>query len=269
MTRVKICGIQRLEDALAAAQAGADYVGLVFVPQRRRRLTLEAGKAIVDGVKAAGGRRPQVVGLFADQPLAEVNDTIRECGLDLVQLCGSESLDYCRQVDAAVIKVLHVGNPTDLLSGGDENPPNPPLQRGARRLPPGPPEAKMLPPFAKGGQGGFQPPGQDTLADLESRLRQYRDAGCLVTLDRQVEGLQGGTGQSFDWRIAAALARKGHKFLLAGGLTPGNVAQAIADVQPWGVDVSSGVETNGVKDPEKIRDFIRYARGQPSSRPSP
>jgi phosphoribosylanthranilate isomerase len=81
-----------------------------------------------------------------------------------------------------------------------------------------------------------------------------------VTLDRRVEGLQGGTGQSFDWSIAAGLSQRGHTFLLAGGLTPDNVAQAIATVQPWGVDVSSGVETGGVKDHQKIRAFIRNAR---------
>lgn len=229
MTRVKICGIQRLEDAQVAAQAGADYVGLVFVPQRRRRVTLQAGWDIVNGIKAEGDQRPQVVGLFADQPLAEVNRAIQECGLDLVQLCGAESPDYCRQVIAPVIKVLHV-------------------------------EYSSIPPFVKGGEGGFQSPDQPALAGLEVRLRRYRDAGHLVTLDRQVDGLQGGTGQSFDWSIAAALSRNGHTFLLAGGLTPDNVAQAIATVRPWGVDVSSGVETGGVKDPEKIRTFIRNAK---------
>ena len=240
MTRVKICGIQRLEDAQVAAQAGADYIGLVFVPQRRRRLTIPAGRAIVQALKAQGDQPAQIVGLFADQPLAEVQRTIRECGLDLAQLCGAESLDYCRQVAAPVIKVLHV-----------ENPPIPPLQKGG----------KANPPFVKGGEGGFQTPDQPALADLESRLRQYRDAGHLVTLDRRVGGLQGGTGQSFDWNIAAGLSQRGHPFLLAGGLTPDNVAQAIATVRPWGVDVSSGVETGGVKDPQKIREFIRRVRG--------
>jgi phosphoribosylanthranilate isomerase len=241
MTRVKICGIQTLADAQVAAQAGADYVGLVMVPQRRRQVTLQAGREIVQGLKAGGGPCPQVVGLFAGQPLAEVNHAIQQCGFDLVQLCGAESLDYCLQVAAPVIKVLHVGNP-----------PSPPLPRGAGRLPP----------FAKGGQGGFSTP-EEPLSELEARLRRYREAGCLVTLDRLVEGLQGGTGQRFDWSIAAGLARRGHQFLLAGGLTPDNVGQAIAAVQPWGVDVSSGVETGGVKDPQKIKAFILQARKSP------
>ena len=87
--------------------------------------------------------------------------------LDLVQLCGQESPDYCRRVmletDAQVIKVLHV--PATETAGGD--------------------------------------------AEIEARLRDYQDAGCRVTLDRLVEGLQGGTGQSFDWAVAARLSRKG------------------------------------------------------------
>ncbi|MBM3942369.1 MAG: phosphoribosylanthranilate isomerase [SAR202 cluster bacterium] len=238
MPKVKICGIQRLEDALAAAQAGADYIGLVFVPQRRRRLSIEAAQILVQGLQQADSKVPQVVGLFAGQPLEEVNHTIQECGLDLAQLCGAEPVEYCQQVVVPVMKVVHVGN----VSGAAEIPPNPPLPKRGR----------IVPPFLKGGAGG--------ISDLETRLHQYRQAGCLVTLDRLVEGLQGGTGQSFDWSIAAALAQRGHQFLLAGGLTPENVAQAVAQVQPWGVDVSSGVETGGVKDPRKIREFIRNAQ---------
>ena len=102
----------------------------------------------------------------------------------------------------------------------------------------------------------------DDLGRLAESIQKYRDAGHLVTLDRQVDGLQGGTGKSFDWSIAAKLAQAGHEFLLAGGLTPENVAEAVRTVAPWGVDVSSGVETDGVKDTAKIRAFIQQARGK-------
>ncbi len=72
--------------------------------------------------------------------------------------------------------------------------------------------------------------------------------------------LQGGTGLSFDWQIASRLSVMGFKFVLAGGLTPSNVGEAIKIVNPWGVDVSSGVETDGIKNPEKIKAFIRQSR---------
>ena len=218
--QVKICGVRTLEDALTAAEAGADFIGLVFVPGRRRRLETSDAAAIVSGVKNALPNAPKFVGLFADQPLSEVNETINACGLEFAQLCGAESLEFCRQTNAQVIKVLHV---PDSASG--ENEP----------------------------------------AEFASHLKNYADAGNMVTLDRLVEGLQGGTGQSFDWSIAASLSTLGHSFLLAGGLTPDNVSAAISTVKPWGVDVSSGVETGGVKDPEKIQQFIRAAKASLSA----
>jgi phosphoribosylanthranilate isomerase len=243
MTRVKICGIRQLEHALAAAEAGADYIGLVFVPGRRRRVDIAAAREIVNRVRVPGinapgvnapevntsgviapgvnapgnivpaGDLPKMVGLFADQPCDEVNRIVRSCGLDLVQLCGQESPDYCRRVEAGVIKVLHV---------------------------PG--------------------PGFEDEASLLANIRQFREAGNLVTLDRQVDGWPGGTGQSFDWDLAARLSQQGQEFLLAGGLTPDNVAEAVIRVGPWGVDVSSGVETGGAQDPDKIRAFVKNAR---------
>jgi phosphoribosylanthranilate isomerase len=91
-------------------------------------------------------------------------------------------------------------------------------------------------------------------------MTSYRENGCLVTLDRLVEGLQGGTGESFDWSIAAAVAESGNSFILAGGLSPDNVAKAVTTVAPWGLDVSTGVETNGDKDHKKIRDFLSIAK---------
>ena len=217
ITKVKICGIRNRDDAHAAAEAGADFIGLVLVPERHRRMQPEAAGAIVAALKSSLATAPSVVGLFADQPLEEVNRTIETCGLDLAQLCGTESLDYCQQTRAPVIKVLHIADSSSTQAQTDE---------------------------------------------LAGQIKAYREAGNLVTLDRLVEGLQGGTGESFDWSIAAQLSRRGKSFLLAGGLSPENVAQAVATVRPWGVDVSSGVETGGVKDHQKIRSFIRNARQQ-------
>ena len=285
MTKTKICGIQLPADALVAAAAGVDYIGLVFVPNRRRRLAVDAAAAIVSALRsnpqfapqlasqlapqvdpqaglptgrpaepqsvrpAAPVRRPRVVGLFADQPLEEVNRVIRACGLDAVQLCGQESPEYCRQV-----QVQALGQVSDQASN-----------RVSTRITGGAPGQvpveviKVL--HVPGTAAGEAPENKaKAVADLEERLRSYRAAGCRITLDKLVEGLQGGTGQSFDWEIAAQMAQNGHEFLLAGGLTPDNVAQALAQARPWGVDVSSGVETDGKKDLEKMLAFIQNAR---------
>ena len=97
-------------------------------------------------------------------------------------------------------------------------------------------------------------PRSDTVALVVHDVELALDAGHLVQLDKHVDGSLGGTGFSFDWEVAREIARD-HKVLLAGGLAPENVAQAIHVARPWGVDVSSGVETNGEKDPAKIREF--------------
>lgn len=223
-TKVKICGVRRLEDAQVAADAGADFIGLVFVPGRPRRVDIPTASAIVAGIKTGirpgDAKSPRVVGLFADQSLEEVNQIVEACGLDFAQLCGQESLEYCRGTKCQVIKVIHVHTGS-------------PNQNGEDSL---------------------------FLETLAEKVRSYSDAGNLVTLDRLVDGIPGGTGESFDWTVAAGLARGGHSFILAGGLSPDTVGKAIEEVAPWGVDVSSGVETQGVKDPEKIRSFIRNAR---------
>ena len=215
MIRVKICGLSSPDDACAAADAGADYIGMVFVPERRRRIAPEAAREIVDAVRSLPNVTPRMVGLFADQPLAEVNAIAARCGLDAAQLCGAETPEYAAAVDCPVIKAVHV--PASYRAPGD-------------------------------------------VPELAARMEEYAAAGCIVTLDRLVAGLQGGTGQSFDLEVAAALARRGAAFLLAGGLSPANVARAISAVRPWGVDVSSGVETLGRKDRRKIRRFIDNAR---------
>ena len=220
MTQIKICGIQESDDAEVAARAGADFIGLVFVPGRRRRLDEDRALSIVSTLREkeakipVGTREPLplLVGLFSDQPLRNVDHIVRQCGLDMVQLCGSESLEYCGQVGVPVIKVLHVPDSLEV---------------------------------------------EDQVVLLAHQMESICEQGHLITLDRKVEGLQGGTGQGFNWDIARSLSTRGFSFLLAGGLTPHNVGLAVRTIRPQGVDVSSGVETGGAKDGEKIRAFIR------------
>ena len=213
--RVKICGMREPEDARVAAEAGADYIGMVFVPERHRRVTRDEAKDIVDAVRGLDRPAPQMVGLFADQPLQEVNETVAHCGLDAVQLCGQESIYYAAGTDCRVIKVVHV--PASARSVAD-------------------------------------------IPELVQRIRDFEEAGHTVTLDRLVAGIQGGTGQSFSLDVAASISQRGSSFLLAGGLTPTNVGRSISRVRPWGVDVSSGVETLGKKDHRKIHRFVTNAR---------
>ena len=104
-----------------------------------------------------------------------------------------------------------------------------------------------------------KPVEEQTGDGLRTRLAGLRDRKAIPLLDTEVPGKAGGTGRSFEWEVATELAKE-FDFLLAGGLTPQNVAVAVATVRPWAVDVSSGVETNRIKDPQKIRDFVRAVR---------
>lgn len=212
---VKICGLRSLDDLRAAADAGADLVGIVFVPGVRRRVEPACAQEMVALFRQErqGLPTPRIVGLFADQPLGEVQAIAHQVGLDMVQLCGQEDIPYARRVGLPVVKAVHIV--------------------------------------------GSAP---DQVAIAEAQVQALEDAGILPLLDKGGGPQPGGMGQPFDWGVAQALAQRGHRFLLAGGLTPENVAQAVRLVHPYGVDVSSGVETNGLKDYQKVRAFITAAR---------
>ena len=202
MVRVKICGITTIDDALLAVDAGADAIGLVFYEKSPRNLTREQAATIVRSLPPF----VQAVGLFVNAAIDHVNDTARFCGLDLVQLHGDESPEYCGLVERRVVKAFRIRD----------------------------------------------------VASLEP-IKDYRVAGFL--LDTWSPDSYGGTGTSFNWEIAREAAKFG-PVILAGGLTAGNVVQAVETAGPYGVDVSSGVESSpGKKDPAKVREFIRKAKG--------
>lgn len=222
-TRIKICGVRDPEAALAAAQAGADAIGLVFAIASPRCVNIDQAKKIVRVLPPF----MEPVGLFVDAPVQQIRVTANELGLRTVQLHGRESPDMVGQLaPMRVIKAI-----------------------------------------------GFEPTG------MPARLEPWREmlgslAGLLwdaPKLDNNDSGLappSGGSGSRFDWSALAKLKDAGSleslaPMILAGGLTADNVGQAISQLAPYGVDVSSGVESSrGEKDHALIAAFcaaVRYA----------
>ncbi len=212
MTRVKICGITGTSQALAAAEAGADYLGLVFAPGGRQLNPQKAGE-IVRQVQALKSP-PLMVGVFVNSPVEEVNILAESCRLDCVQLSGDESWEYCLQIKKPLLRAIHIAGDSTL---------------------------------------------RDIIEEVEKGHRMFAGADLICLLDTQVKNAYGGTGQKFDWQLAREVCAR-FPVMIAGGLTPENLAQLIAEVHPWGVDVSSGVETGGQKDIYKIQNFISIAK---------
>jgi len=212
MTRIKICGLSEIQHVLAAAEAGADFLGLVFAPSRRQ-VSIKKALQLVEAVCHLK-LRPAVVGVFVNSTAEEINRIADYCHLDRVQLSGDENWDYCQKIERPIIKVVHVLNtstPDEIVS-----------------------EIAM----------GYQ-------------LLPQKNLICL--LDSKMGDTYGGTGRAFDWQLAGKVSAR-FPILIAGGLTPTNVSRLVKETQPWGVDVSSGVETNGQKDTVKIKAFIHAAR---------
>jgi phosphoribosylanthranilate isomerase len=222
MTYVKICGVSDPKHARVAAACGADFVGVVFAPSQRQ-VTLGQAKQIA---KALGKKPGQP--LVASNPEA-IEDALRTRRPLLVGVFADQDPDTINRI------AEEIGLDLVQLSGSEPWDVNEHLRRPVLKC------MKMR--------------DGETAADL---LLHYH-GGAVLLLDPFVPGVYGGTGRTLDWRIAAEIARK-TPTVLAGGLTPDNVGEAVRSVQPWAVDVSSGVETDGVKDPQKIRAFIAAAK---------
>ena len=213
MTRVKICGITNLEDALTAAAAGADYLGFILWSGSPRAIQPAAAAGICR-VICQQDRRPLLVGVFVNVSGLEMAATLEQCGLDLAQLHGEE------------VPAL-IGDPTSPLYG-----------RAYKALRP------------------------TSLAEAEAEAEWYLPPARhpnhpALLLDTYHPQLRGGTGQAGDWRAAAHLAAQTPGLMLAGGLTPHNVAAAVQQTHPFAVDVASGVEyAPGMKDHDAVRAFI-------------
>jgi phosphoribosylanthranilate isomerase len=203
MVRIKICGITNLEDALLAADLGADALGFIFYPKSPRYVAPEAAKEIIAHLPSF----VTSVGVFVDEEMAAVSELAEQVGLDWIQVHGQESPGDCRSLGRRAIKGFRIKDASSLME---------------------------LEPF----QGAVQ----------------------AFLLDNYKKGQVGGTGETFDWRLARE-AKKHGQIILAGGLTSENVAQAIQVAQPQAVDSASGTETlPGKKDPEKLKAFFKAIR---------
>ena len=202
---VKICGITRADDALAAVAAGASAIGFVFWPDSPRVVDPYRARAI----RAALPPFVTAVGVFVNQPLDYVSGVASLVRLGAVQLHGDETPRYASQLSTPIVKAL----PLNTL--------------GERDLAAWPDET-------------------------------------IVLLDVHDPVKRGGTGRTIDWDAAAAISAR-RRIVLAGGLTPDNVADAVGRVRPFGIDVSSGVEVSpGIKDHRRVRALFEALHGIPA-----
>ncbi len=219
-TRVKICGITRREDAELACELGAAALGFNFYPQSPRYVAPAAAREIIRHLPPF----VMAVAVFADEDdPARIARTAQEAGVGVLQLYGPKSPPADALWSYPVIRAIAIGEDED------EDLPDE-VVKGARR------EKKAIAFFE---------------ACLSSQLNLR-----AIMLDTADPLLHGGTGRTFDWKTAQAFSRLG-RVILAGGLTPKNVSEAIREVRPYAVDVASGVEcAPGVKDPAKLRAFF-------------
>jgi len=202
MTKIKICGIKTISDALAAMDAGADLIGFNFYPKSPRYIEVGRCRDIMSVMRKYG--HMTYVGVFVNASVATICSTMETLGLSLAQLHGDETPEMLAVLNGKAFKAFR-GVPQSL--------------------------------------DGF-----------------VREEAPALLVDASVKGAYGGTGVIADWDRAAELARQ-YPLLLAGGLTPENVSEAVSQVQPWGVDVASGVESApGEKDAGKMKAFVQAAR---------
>jgi phosphoribosylanthranilate isomerase len=234
MTWVKICGTTTRDDALAAVNAGADAVGFVFASSPRR-IAPESAQEIVSALP----RPVDKVGVFANESAERIESIAGQVGLTVIQLHGDETPEFARK-----------------------------LFRNGRA----------------GGRAGLRVfKAISVMPGVEGELREFASAEAVdgILLDSAVlrvacmgqgtELVRGGTGVTFDWKRATdfmpGVARQ-TRVILAGGLSPANVAEAVRILKPWGVDVCTGVEASpGAKDHAKVRAFVSAVRNSSEKTP--
>ncbi len=217
MTRIKICGVTQLNNALMCAEAGADLLGLNFYPPSPRSITPKDARALTDRLRAAlGDQYPVIVGVFVNVGAAELVQIMELAGLDAAQLSGDEGVDVVQALNGRAIKALRPRDAAEAAALVEE----------------------FLPHAAS-----------------DERLPS-------LLVDAYHKELYGGTGEQASLDVAHTVKQRVPRLMLAGGLNPENVAERVRAIQPWAVDVASGVEAGqpGIKDAARVRAFIAAVR---------
>ncbi len=261
MTWVKICGITNVDDALASAHAGADAVGFVFYKRSKRFVTVEAAASII----AELPKKLEKVGVFVNETVAQVCNAAQEAGLTAVQLSGDETTEFSRKLYA---------------SFGGNGSKRPMIFRcylakifdapGQKSVGWDPVAAGLVEPDEAYKGKRVHKIHVAKNGDLFLETHGFRPGVVSgVLLDSASKETRGGTGKTFDWERVqpwAGVINSVSKLIVAGGLHPGNVQEAIHVLHPWGVDVSSGVEREpGKKDPAKVQAFMKAVRAMDES----
>ncbi len=203
MTKIKICGITNKEDALWAVNLGVDFLGFNFYKGSPRKVSADTVNKIIESLPPFVMK----VGVFVDENIKHVKHVAEKCHLDLIQLHGGESPQYCSELDLRVIKAFKIKD-------------------------------------------------EESLKPISS----YASVDYYL-LDTYVCGVEGGTGEVFNWDLACLVKDMGKPIFLAGGINPDNVAQAVESVAPFCIDVASGVEKSPRhKDFAKMKEFVQNIR---------
>ncbi|WP_238650036.1 phosphoribosylanthranilate isomerase [Paenibacillus piscarius] len=221
-TRIKICGLQDVEVLKSMKSLPLEYVGLVFAPSRRRVSIDTAAQLTAELRDWESGAAPDAVGVFVNPELAELAEVLRTVPLKVIQLHGEESPQRCMEVREAF------------------------------------PGVQVWKALSVAGRG------RDGAAGIRALLESYTGTADALLLDTYDPQGSGGTGRTFDWEqiplYQQAAADCALPLFIAGGLHPGNVNELVAGYAPYGVDVSSGVETDGSKDIDKMAAFVERVK---------